>query len=495
MKEGRSLNVVYIFTDQQRYDTMSVYGNDDIKTPNLNELAKNSIVFDKAYVSQPVCTPSRATMVTGLYPHSHGLIDNNLVLDKSIPTIADIVKEAGYRTGYIGKWHLGNETVTQHGFEEWVSTEDYFYSDVYSEEYKQLGYDKNNCSYHDFLIENGFMPDKENGDFKYFSREFATRIPEQYSKPAFIAGKTKDYIKMHKNDKFVLYVNFLEPHPPYYSVYDDMYDPDTVKLPGNFMIEPSDDIPLKYKILRQFAIQKGRHEPMKDEKTWRKLIARYMGAISLVDKYTGEIIKAIKDNGIWDDTIIVFTSDHGDMMGDFNMHGKGIMYEPAVRVPMLIKIPGKEKTGQKIIKEPVSQIDIVPTLLDMLACKTDCALQGKSLYPAMLGETELDDNNVFIEYHDWDAVKKDKYGRFLSEEMKQKAIQLYGKGSEVRTIIRPDGWKMTLTEAGENELYDLNKDPHERVNLYNLPGHEEIKASLRSDIIEWMIKNDDHSKL
>ncbi len=213
-------NILYVFTDQQRYDSMAVYGNDFIKVPNMDKLSEQSAVFKKTYVTQAVCTPSRATMITGLYPHSHGLVTNNLCLDESNPSIAKMLKRENYKTAYIGKWHLGNEVVAQHGFDRWVSTEDYFYRKYFTrEEYMSI-----NCDYHHFLVDNGFMPDREDGDYKYFSRLFATRIPERYSKPAFIAKETEEYIRENKDESFLMYVNFLEPHPPYYSVYDELYD-------------------------------------------------------------------------------------------------------------------------------------------------------------------------------------------------------------------------------------------------------------------------------
>lgn len=192
-------NIVFIFTDQQRYDSMWVYGNDFVKVPNMNKLAGQSAVFKKTYVTQPICTPSRATMITGLYPHSHGLITNNLCLGEDKPSIAKILKQEGYHTAYIGKWHLGNEVIAQQGFDKWVSTEDYYYKDHFTkEEYKSI-----NCDYHHYLINNRFKPDKEDGEYQYFSRMFATRIPEQYSKPAFIAQEADKYIKEHRNEPFV----------------------------------------------------------------------------------------------------------------------------------------------------------------------------------------------------------------------------------------------------------------------------------------------------
>jgi arylsulfatase len=466
-----NFNVVFIFTDQQRYDTMKIYGNTKIKVPNLNKLSEESAVFQNTYVSQPVCTPSRATILTGLYPHTHELVYNNLCLSDEIPTIADMVKEYGYRTGYIGKWHLGNEVICQHGFNEWVSTEDNYRSHYTKEEYRYI-----NCDYYHFLRKKGFRPDCEEGDFLYFSRMFSTRIPEQYSKPAFIANQAAEFIRRNKDQRFMLYINFLEPHPPYYSVYDDMYDPEEVDLPKNFDMEVRKDKPLKYKLKAMSTREFGRHFPLRDEKTWRKLIARYWGAISLVDKYVGEILKSIRKNGLDDKTVVVFTSDHGDMMGDFGMIQKGLMLESAVKVPLLIKIPGITNTKRFTIENPVSHIDLVPTILDIIGTGMPEHLQGRSLYPIIRGHKKLKGNDVFIEYLNKALIKGNsnkpyldlgnKYRACFGEKLKSEIKRLYGGPTAERTVVTEDGWKLSLKQSGEHELYNLNEDPCELHNLY-----------------------------
>lgn len=473
-------NLVFIFTDQQRYDTMSVYGNDKIKAPNLNNLSKESAVFKRPYVTQPVCTPSRGTIVTGLYPHTHGCVNNNMTLNKKIPTIADFTKKHGYKTAYMGKWHIGNEVIKQHGFDKWVSSEDGYRKHYTKEEYKNV-----NCDYYFFLRKNGFMPDREDNDFYSFSREFATRIPEKFSKPAFLAGEAEKYITENKNNKFVLYVNFLEPHPPWYSVFDDMYDPEEVELPSNFNSELPENVPGYYKYIQKYFREVGRHFPMKDEKTWRKLIARYWGAVSLIDKYTGKILQSLKDNGIDDNTVVVFTSDHGDMMGDFRMNQKGLMYDSSSRVPLLIKVPGVTD-NQVIIEEPVSNVDLVPTLLDILGIPPVEGLEGKSLYPAVKGEVKLDDNDVFIE---WNREGISSWQKYLKKVSPDEASKYYDH--RARAVVTPEGWKMTLRENGENELYNMYEDPGEIENLYYDKGYSEKIEELKKKIHDWQKNTND----
>lgn len=482
-------NIVFIFTDQQRFDTLSVYGNKKISVPNLDKLAQKSAVFMKSYVTQPVCTPSRASLLTGMYPHNHGCETNNKILGPETHTIAEMVDHSDYKTGYVGKWHLGNEVMPQHGFETWKSIEDYFYRDhCEEEEYKNV-----NSSYHEFLVNSGFIPDIEDGDYFAFSREFVTRIPEEYSKPAFVGRESVKFIEENKEKPFILYVNFLEPHNPYHSAYDNMYDPNEIELPDTFNVMPEGPLPLKYDYNRRFYREVDEHAyPLSNEKKWRNIMARYYGAISLVDKYVGDIIKSIEENGLDENTIIVFTSDHGDMMGEFRMLAKCVMYEGAVKVPLLVRVPGITDE-QKIIESPVSQVDILPTLLELIGQPAGEQIDGKSLAPIITGDKKPEPEDVIIE---WNGVVSDMWlkpfnAEIMKDEELEKAVRASNE-SAGRTIVSADGWKMSLTEAGENELYNLNEDCHETRNLYFDVKYKEIIKRLTDKIHLWQKKYDDH---
>jgi arylsulfatase A-like enzyme len=191
-------NLVFIWTDEQRADTMLAYGNTKIHTPNLNKLAAESVVFENAYVTQPVCTPNRSAVMTGLWPHTTGCIRNNIPLPPGVPCLSEIVNDADYRTAYMGKWHLGDEIFAQYGFEEWVSIED-FYTDCYSK-----GRDHSQRSdYHHFLIGKGYQPD--NGT--KFSRAFAARRPIEHCKPKFLEIKACDFLRRHRRCAIALYAS------------------------------------------------------------------------------------------------------------------------------------------------------------------------------------------------------------------------------------------------------------------------------------------------
>jgi choline-sulfatase len=208
---------------------------------------------------------------------------------------------------------------------------------------------------------------------------------------------------------------------------------------------------------------------MDNEQVWRELIARYWGMISLVDKQVGRILEALKENELEDETVVVFTSDHGDMMGDFHMLTKGMMFQSAVRVPLIIKAAGAARP-HGVIPEPVSLVDLVPTVLDMMERRTDRPLDGKSLYPAMKGESSLQDNDVIIEWN---------------------IRQGEDEGGCIRSIVTPDGWRMSLSEVGEHELYHLATDPCESANLYFKGGHDEKIAELKAKIAAWQERMND----
>ncbi len=479
-------NVLFIFTDQQRHDTLTVNGNRNVRVPNLDALANESFVFRDAYASQPVCSPSRGTIMTGLYPHSHRVVENNQILPHDVRCISEYLE--GYRTAYMGKWHLGNETQRQHGFDEWVSTEDYYYRDVRDD----TSTPETNCSYHRFLVENGFMPDGEDGEYRFFTRDFATRVPAQYSKPAFLAGEADRFLRENQDKPFALYVNFLEPHPPYRSVNDDMYDPAEIDLPPNFGAEFDKTAPVKYRFKAEYAKTRGRHFPLNDEYSWRKQIARYRGCVTLIDTYVGHVLESLKRHGLDENTLVVFTSDHGEMMGDFGLISKGVMFQPSVRVPLLVRVPWVA-TEQRIIDGPVNLIDLVPTILEALDRPSDDALQGESLYPVIARDHHYEGKDVFIEYRENPKAlyKKKKYTGVLTPSLQKELERLYPHPIEERTIVTPDGWRLTLNQTGEHELYNLKDDPLERTNLYGRDQYRTIVGELWSRIVAWQQQTGD----
>ncbi len=452
----RKPNLLFIWTDEQRYNTMAAYGNEKIRTPNMNRLADKSVVFKKAYVTQPVCTPARSSVMTGMWPHQNGCLKNNIPLPKETKCLPELLNDPEYRSAYMGKWHLGDEIFLQHGFDEWVSIEDNYIAH-YSE-----GRDRNlRSDYHHFLARKGYKPGKRGT----FGRSFAASLPIEECKPKFLEMRACDFLRGNRGNPFVLYINFLEPHMPFTGPLDDMYDPDEIDLPENFKDPLEDNEPLRYRQKRESC----RKKYGMDEKSMRKLIARYYGLVSQVDRSVGRILETLEELGLSDNTIVVYTSDHGDMMGAHGMVEKGVMYEESARVPWLMHIPQLGTEGH-IVQQPVSHIDIVPTILDAMGkTQASAGLPGRSLIPLMKGGKPARDH-VFIE---WNTASP--------------------KQETIRTVVSPDGWKLCLADKDKSQLFNLNRDPFETTNLFYDGKHQDVIARLTERIRAWQMATEDTS--
>ncbi|MFW6153850.1 MAG: sulfatase [Planctomycetota bacterium] len=470
-------NLLFLYTDEQAFRTLAAYGNDRIAMPNLNRLAAQSCVFDPVYVTQPVCTPSRSSLLTGLYPHTNGCTENNAPLPSEIPCLPEMIARGDYATGHVGKWHLGDELFAQHGFEEWVSIED-MYNAYFTE-----GRDREATSdYHDFLIAAGVRP--ANG--RRFGRAETCRLPEPLGKPAFVADRASDFLRRHRDEPFILYVNFLEPHMPFFGPRDEQYEPAEIPLPANFDDVPGETRPLKTRLLAEHYRRHGHSGlPLADAADWRRMIAHYWGLCSLVDTHVGTILQTLEETGLADSTIVVFTSDHGDMMGSHRLLAKCVMFEEAVRVPMLIRLPG-QRTARRI-RGPVSQIDVVPTLLDLMGQPAPEHLQGRSLRPAMAAAAGAVDRPAVIEWNGPNNGLGDATGRVrIPEWMSAMADPTRIEAATcdpVRTVVTPDGWKFTCSPLGEHELYHLADDPIEARNV--VEDRRDVAARLRDELVRW----------
>ncbi|OVE78812.1 hypothetical protein BVY01_04340 [bacterium I07] len=473
-------NLLFIWTDEQRPDTMAVYGNTRIQAPNLNKLAEESVVFRNAYVSQPVCTPSRSTVMTGLWPHTSGCTENNLPLPPDVRVFPELLDDPEYRTGYVGKWHLGDEIFAQHGFEEWVSMED-----GYSRYYRKDRDRTERSSYHHFLIESGYRPDRISSNT--FSRSYAARLPIEYCKPRFLEMQAVDFLNRHKNEPFTLYVNFLEPHPPFFGPLNNEHKLSDIEFPANYNDPLEDNEPLWYRIRQNMGIEnkKGEFDLTRDE-GWRRLIANYWGLVTQMDRSVGAILTALENLGLADNTIVVFTSDHGDMMGSHRLLNKSVMYQESVQVPWLMRIPDMGK-GQHIVNQHVSHIDLVPTLLDLMNTHSDPDLPGRSLRP-MIDEGSAGED-VFTEWtpniHRYRPLTK-SYLPGVTVEETNKVMQ-----ANRRAVISQDGMKLVLADNDLDQLYDLNKDPFETTNLINENHYKEIILANSKKIADWQRRVDD----
>jgi arylsulfatase A-like enzyme len=481
-RKARKPNLLFLWTDEQRADTMGVYGNRKIIAPNLNKLTGESVVFRNAYVSQPVCTPARSTVMTGFWPHTSSCTENNIPLPTNIPCLPEIARDPDYGTGYFGKWHLGDEVFRQHGFDEWVSIED-GYSGFYSDN-RDHG---TKSSYWHFLKGLGYKPDTETGNF---SRGFAARLPLEHCKPKFLELMACDFLRLHRTEPFMLYVNFLEPHMPFYGPLDDKHNPAEVDLPGNFSDPLERNEPLRYRLLREDYRRKGfEGNDLNSEAGWRRLIANYWGLVTEVDLSVGAILRTLEELGLADNTIVIYSSDHGDMMGSHRLLAKTVMYEESVKVPWIMRIP-QLGSKQRIIEDCVSHIDLVPTLLDLMGFSPDKRLPGRSLAPLIKGGSPPDDH-VYIEWNPFTIRSiTPRSIPSVSREDVERVERAY-----VRTVISPDGWKLSLSDKDKSQLFNLREDPLEETNLFDSPLYEDVIRRLTVKILSWQEKVQDKAEI
>ena len=478
-------NLLFIIAGEFRHDSLTIAGNDRLRTPCLDELASSSAVFRRAYCSQPVSPTSRGSIMTGLYPHTSGVTAHKIPLAADIPTLVELMGDPEYATAYMGLWVLGREIDRQHGFDTWVSIEDGYRNNP--GEPDCLG---RQSSYGEFLKDNGYLHDEVGRGLPKYSRFFSTRLPEAMSKPAFLSQQASDFIAENREQPFVLYVSFLEPHPPNASVNDNLYEPNQVILPPAFGAKPSRDIPLRSFYNRKFHSEHiaDRHgcfaEVLTDERAWRRLIARYWGQITLVDRHVGKILDRLSEADLDRDTVVVFTSDHCDMMGELGMLRKSVQYESAVRVPLLIRMPGARHL---VVDEAVSQVDLVPTLLESLGRRTKADLDGVSLMPVIRAEEHLFED-VVVEWNEPDGAAK-QFALYRGGEHEDRFDKVVAAAA--RSLMTQEGWKLSLSEAGEHELYDLKSDPFETDNLYFKNKAGKKIAELTDRLLQWQRRTGD----
>ena len=473
-------NVLYIFTDQQRVDTLRCYGNEQIETPALDGLADDGFVFENAYVSQPVCSPARATMLTGLWPHTAGVPACNVPLRAEVPTFAELLP-AEYQTAFMGKWHLGDEIFPQHGFATWVGSEDSYRRGYSAPERLDVL-----SPYHHFLVEQGFAPDAENLGQRVFSRHAEASMPEEYTKAAFLGDQAAEYIRQSGDAPFALCVSYLEPHPPHTGPLNEYYDPETLPTGPSFRQPPPDDAPLIVRLMAAFySASENYGLDLQTEAGWRRLMARYWGNVTLVDRSVAKILEALEESGKADDTIVIFTSDHGELMGDHGILGKTLMYEESIKVPMLLRAPMLDAPPRRIGGQ-FSHIDLVPTLMDLLGMEAPDHLQGQSRVPVLCGRDDLTANDVFVEWSGADGHPPASIGE---AEPNRSLVH------PLRTIVAADGWKLNLYGKGQGELYNLNADPHELENLYHRREHQARGGELRERIRVWQEETGDEVAL
>ncbi len=473
MAAERKPNLILFLPDQQRADTVSCYRGVKVHAPNLNKVASESVVFERAYVTHPVCTPSRSSLMTGTWPHINGCTKNNVPLDPRFRVFPELMEDRDYRTAYIGKWHLGEEGPAGRGFQQWISTDDH-------------------GDYISFLVSAGVAPDKPNGRF---SKLAISNMPLELSRPKFLEKHACEFIEKHHRDPFILVVGFVEPHSPYNGPLNDEHPLDQVDLDLTATLPESENIPLRYRLMREWQQAEAALDRQRlpaqlffgiTPEEYRSIKQRYLGLITLVDQSIGAILGCLERFGLSGNTIVVHTSDHGDSLGAHRLFGKEVMFEEAARVPLLIRLPD-QKRG-KVVLQPVSHIDFVPTLLDLLGHPNHPQCAGKSLLP-LINEEAVPPENVFLEWAP-NRTKVKKGTSLARRRLIKRAVE-----ESTRAVVSFDGWKLCLRDKDLNELYNLSEDPLETRNLYENRQYAPVISRLSGEIHRWQESANDKLRL
>ena len=418
------LNLLFITTDQQRWDSLPCYGLDFVQAPNLERLAREGIVFDRAYTPAPLCVPMRAAMMSGLWPSTTGVLGNSHWLDSLTPTWPERFSAAGVWTGAIGKMHF-HPWDARHGFQERISAEDKRHT------YLPDDYSK-------FLRAHGHEPLHPTAKPDYFEWLQASRSPwpKRFHVDAFVGDQGADWVRQHADQRFAAWVSFPGPHDPYdppaemAEMYYDAPIPEPVGSREELATKPraqrATDRMARSNVQYQLDLTKATADHFR---RWR---AHYYANVTLIDEGIGKILAALEERGMLDRTLIVFTSDHGDALGDHGLVYKSFFYDCMARVPLLVRGPGVA-AGQRC-RALVSTLDLVPLFYRAMGVEPPATLQGVDVSPLLAEPTR--------EHREW--VVSENSGAVM---------------------VRDDRFKYVQYRNGDTELYDLGSDPNELVDL------------------------------
>ena len=439
----QSRKVVLIMTDTQRWDMVNCYKNTGLQTPNLDWLASEGIRYERAYTTQPVCQPARAGIFTGQYPHSVSGWTNSYGLSDTCHNVGERLQLEGIHTAYIGKWHLDGGDYFGLGKcpKGWDPT--YWYDmKCYLEELTEKERYESRQSH--LMLEKDFSE-----DFTYAHR---------------CSNRALDFLEKHHEEDFFLVVSYDEPHdpslcpPPYSKMYQDYAFPKSKNV-----YDTMENKPEHQKVW-------GERNMGLDKDALEVKAPFLFGCNSFVDYEIGRVLRAIEKYA--KDAVILYTSDHGDMLYSHNLWAKGpAAYDEITRIPFIVK--GKGIPKGIVDKNPVSHINITPTILELMGARQPKVLEGKSLLPEMENPQIRVNDYVFFEFGRYE-VDHDGFG-----------------GMQLMRSVFDGRYKFTVNLLTSDELYDMEKDPDEMVNLIDSPEHEEIRNHLHDVLLDHMNKTRD----
>lgn len=445
------LNQLVIVSDQERCDLLGSYGSQFGATPTLDRLAEEAVVFDHAYTAIGICSPARASILTGLYPHAHGMLNNchgDDAIIRELPngmvTYSQLLAQAGMRLGFVGKWHVGREKgPARYGFHDVVGAP----YDVAAAQ----GPDSQAVSepiYAEFRHDRMLVAGVWNGGV-------------DTTESHLLAEAAIDLLKQYRTAgvRFHLRLDFPGPHHPYLPPLPWAAAFSSRDIPPwpNFY----DDLSRKPVAQRRLPLQRGvEHWQWED---WQAVIARHLGYLRTIDYEIGRVLAALNRLGLAETTIVVHTADHGDMLGSHRQFNKGpLMYEEVYHVPLLMRIPG---VAPKRVGGFVRTLDLMPTFLEMAGLPIPDGLHAQSLWPLLIGDNGASAaDTVYAQYH--------------GEEW----------GLYSQRMVRTAEAKFVFNPHDQDELYLLSEDPHELVNRAEDPRLAPVRQTLEAHLLEWMAR-------
>jgi len=465
-------NILFLMTDQHRFDCLSCMGNSILKTPNIDQLADEGICFTKAYTPSPVCGPARAAIFSGKYPPSCGVVENWLGFSDDNILIAEHLKNSGYATSSIGKLHFvphQNNWGFDHKRLHDVPCNNYADDAKHSDYIKWLT--STYCKGKDLDPVRLFGEDEEqwpNGDLYRFIMG-GNFIPEEYHATTWVAEESINLLESHKEDlPFFMFTSFFGPHHPWDppSPWDKLYDPDDVELPSQFNNDMNENPIFNAKCKSKAEKIRSNFSPS----DFKKIIAAYYGNIAMIDHYIGNIFQTLKQKGLWDNTMIIFAADHGEHCGQYGMFFKSDMYESAAHVPLLVKPANSQSQGMRCDKV-VSTLDLYGTILDT-AGNTNWRDSKDIESNSLLGVLSTPPEEQFPQADE--------------------AFSIIGQVNHELTMLRRGDMKLIRLAQGKGkpaiyELYDLHEQPFDNINVYGQSEYRTEQESLQESLDEWSV--------
>jgi arylsulfatase A-like enzyme len=456
-------NILFVLSDQWRRQAMGFLNEDPVLTPHLDKFVKEAVFFQNSVTNTPICGPSRASIFTGQHPQSHGVVANSIRLSTKSITLGDVVKKEGYQTAYIGKLHLDGKDERfvpkerRHGFDYWITS-------------------------------NSHVPFQQG----YFIQDNPkVQVMKDSWEPDWITDKALHYLDSTKGKPFCMVLSFGPPHTGGGKGFEDRKEPGR-RVNGAVKYGYGYAAPKKFEDLYpnpQNLPRRKNVEPVekpKDE-SW-DVLPGYFGAITSIDENFGRIIAYLKEKKLFDNTIIVFTADHGEMLGSHGRMTKGIWYEESVGIPCLISYKNKVKSA--VISNPFSTVDITPTLLGLAGIKVPEAMEGVNFAPTLMGKKQTLPDKVYCSFDQgspseidraWRAVYTEQYTYVLAKQMykpfdiKEEGFVLYDKQKDpyqLNPIYKGMGYDKSISELHNALLNHLNKTKDPFIELQWKTGNE-----------------------